>query len=206
MALTDAKYRFMWRSCGFPGNSHDSIILQSTSLWSRIKDGKFIPNICQEVDGDQIPPLILGDFAFPFQSFLKKPYTNAVLSKEQRYFNYRPCLARIVIEGAPGQLKGRWRFLLSKSESNPHETKVATLACTVLHSICLDCGDTLPSKLDLSTDSVTGQRRDRKTIQDFLLMRKSQKVFDGHDNRAARIRKTLELKLAKELALVKKDT
>lgn len=32
MSLVDAKYRFVWGSCEFPGNSHDSIILQSTSL------------------------------------------------------------------------------------------------------------------------------------------------------------------------------
>ena len=44
MSMVDAKYRFVWGSCGFPGNSHDSIILQSTSLWSSIKDGKFLPN------------------------------------------------------------------------------------------------------------------------------------------------------------------
>eukprot|EP00794_Sanderia_malayensis_P005742 gene5742-biopygen4655 len=204
MALVDAKYRFIWGSCGFPGNSHDSIILQSTSLWSRIKDGKFFPDICQEVDGVQIPPLILGDSAFPFESFLMKPYTNAVLSKKERYFNYRLSRARMVVEGAFGQLKGRWRFLLRKSESYPYETKIATLACLVLHNICLDCGDTLPAKLDLSTDPTTGQRRNRETIKDLLLMTTSRKIFDGHENKAAKIRKTLESKLAKELALAKK--
>ena len=36
MSLVDAKYRFIWGSCGFPGNSHFSIILQSTSLWKDI--------------------------------------------------------------------------------------------------------------------------------------------------------------------------
>lgn len=40
IALVDAKRRFIWASCGFPGNSHDSIILQSTNLWSKIKLGK----------------------------------------------------------------------------------------------------------------------------------------------------------------------
>ena len=108
MALVDEKHRFICGRCGFPGNSHDSIILQSTSLWSRINEGKFIPDICQEVDGVQIPPLILGDSAFPFESFLMKPYTNAVLSKEQRYFNYRLSCVRMVIEGVFGQVKGRW--------------------------------------------------------------------------------------------------
>ena len=129
-----------------------------------------------------------------------KPYTNAVLTKEQRYFNYRLSRARMVIEGAFGQLKGRWRFLLRKSEGNVYEIKVATLACLVLHNICLDCGDTLPSKLDVSIDPQSSQRRDRATIRDLLLMSTSRKIFDARDNKAVQIRKTLESKLAKELA------
>ena len=202
MAMVDAKYRFIWGSCGFPGNSHDSIILQSTSMWRKIKDGKILPEICQKVDDVEIPPLILGDSAFPFESFLMKPYTNAVLTKDQRYFNYRLSRARMVIEGTFGQLKGRWRFLLRKSESNVYETKVATLACLVLHNICLDCGDSLPSKLDLSIDPETSQRRNRETIRD-LLMSTSRKTVDANDNKAVKIRKTLESKLAKELAETK---
>ena len=39
MAMVDANCRFLWGSCGFPGNSHDAIIFQSTQLWSDIKDG-----------------------------------------------------------------------------------------------------------------------------------------------------------------------
>ena len=127
MALVDARYRFVWGSCGFPGNSHDSIILQATSLWSDINNGKVLPDFCQDEQGVSIPPLILGDSAFPFKTYLMKPYTNAILSKQQRYFNYRLSRARMVIEGAFGQLKGRWRFLLRKSESNTYETKIATL-------------------------------------------------------------------------------
>ena len=42
MALLDAKYHFIWGSCGFPGNSHDSIVLQSTSLWSDIKNANLL--------------------------------------------------------------------------------------------------------------------------------------------------------------------
>ena len=33
MALIDSKYRFIWASAGFPGNSHDSVILQATELY-----------------------------------------------------------------------------------------------------------------------------------------------------------------------------
>ena len=54
-----------------------------------------------------IQPLIVGDSAFPLRSWLLKPYTNAVLTPQQPYFNYRLSRARMVTEAAYGQLKGR---------------------------------------------------------------------------------------------------
>ena len=107
MGVVDAKYRFIWASCGYPGNSHDSIIMQSTTLWQEISQGKILPGIAKNVGGVDVPPLIVGDSAFPFQTWLMKPYTNAVLTEKQKYFNYRLSRARMVTEGAYGQLKGR---------------------------------------------------------------------------------------------------
>ena len=42
MGMVDAKYRFVWVSCGYPGNSHESIIMQSTTLWQDIAQGKIL--------------------------------------------------------------------------------------------------------------------------------------------------------------------
>ena len=74
MAMVDSNYRFVWGSCGFPVNSYDSVIFQSTELWRDIT-GKIniIPNIGQKVINPIIPPLILGDAAFPLQPGLMKP-------------------------------------------------------------------------------------------------------------------------------------
>ena len=38
MAIVDAKYSFIWASCGFPGNSHDSLFFQSTELWEDVTE------------------------------------------------------------------------------------------------------------------------------------------------------------------------
>ena len=35
LALADPKYRFIWASVGTPGNTHDSTLFQSTSLWKK---------------------------------------------------------------------------------------------------------------------------------------------------------------------------
>lgn len=89
MAIVDAKYRFIWASCGFPGNSHDSIIFQSTELWEDITEREIIPSLGRNVNGVTVSPVILGDSAFPFRTWLMKPFTSAVLTPQQRYFNYR---------------------------------------------------------------------------------------------------------------------
>ena len=52
----------------------------------------------------------------------------------------------MVIDGAFGQLKGRWRAIFRTNESSPAEVKMATLACMVLHNICIEKEDTIPKK------------------------------------------------------------
>ena len=110
MAVVDAKYRFIWASVCYPGNSHDSIVLQSTHLWQEITENHAIPLICKYVHSVNVQPVILGDGAFPLKSWLMKPYVNAAMTSQQKYFNYRLSRARMVTEAAYGQLKGRWRL------------------------------------------------------------------------------------------------
>ena len=170
MGMVDAKYMFIWASCGYPGNSHDSIIMQSTTLWQDIAQGKILPEIAKNVGGVDVPPLIVGDSAFPFQTWLMKPYTNAVLTEKQKYFNYRLSRARMVTERAYGQLKGRWRVLYWRNECSQKNVGTVTMACIVLHIICINRGDSLSRKMDLTIDPVTGERRDRDVIRNLLQM------------------------------------
>ena len=124
MALVDSHYRFVWGSCGYPGNSYDSIIFKSTELWSNIASGNVLPSIGKKIAKLTVPPLIVGDSAFPIAPWLMKPYTDAVLSPKQRYFNYRLNRARMVTDCAYGQFKGRWRILLRKCESSAENVRI----------------------------------------------------------------------------------
>ena len=117
MGIVDSNYKFIWASCGIPGNTHESAIFQSSQLYFDITEHDIIPRINNTEDGVDIHPMLIGDSAFPFRTWLLKPYTKSVLDEHQRYFNYRLSRARMVTECAYGQLKGRWRFLLRKSES-----------------------------------------------------------------------------------------
>ena len=196
MAFVDSHYRFIWASSGFPGNSHDSVIFGSTTMYQNLEEN-FIPEIGKDIDGITIPPLLIGDSAFPFHSWLMKPFTNAVLTPKQRNFNYRLSRARMATEGAYGQLKGRWSILLCKCESTTEEVKICILACIILHNICLERGDTIPTKLDLTIDPLTNQKRDRNTIRDLLNMRNCKPVKDSSQS-ASKIRAVLTNTLWRE--------
>ena len=65
MSLIDVEYWFIWVSVGAPVNTHGSTLLQSTDLWKIIVGREMIPNVVQQVEDNEIPPLILGDGAFP---------------------------------------------------------------------------------------------------------------------------------------------
>ena len=169
-AIVDAKYRFIWASCGFPGNNHDSVIFQSTNLFEQVTEHSLIPAMAKEQDGTDIPPLIIADSAFPLSTWIMKPYGNAVLTQEERYFNYRLSRARMVAEEAYGRLKGRWRMLLKKCESKKESLKVMSLACIALHSLCVDLEDTDMGSWDwdLIFDKSIKKRRPREEVRELL--------------------------------------
>ena len=162
--MVDCNYRFIWGSCGYPGNSHDSVIFQSTDLWAKIQNGSLLPKVGKKIGTLFIPPLVIADSAFPFMTWLMKPFTDAVLSEKQRFFNYRLSRARMVTESAYGQLKGRWRVLLRKCESSSEKVHINALACMVLHNICIGRKDSIPKKLDLSIHPSTNEKRDSTKV------------------------------------------
>ena len=96
----------------------------------------------------------------------------------------------MVTEGAHGQLKGRWRVLLRKNESDKELVCTATLACMVLHNVCRMQGDSIPRKLDLTVGPDGNERRNRDEIRKLLLMRECRSVHDV-SGEATRVRDAL---------------
>ena len=114
--------------------------------------------MAKNVQGTNIFPLILGDGAFPFKTWLMKPFSHAILKREEKYFNYRLSRARMVSECAFGSLRGRWRILHRKCESKKETVKCVALACIVLHNVCIERCDVTWRKWDLSNDHTTNKR------------------------------------------------
>ena len=119
---------------------------------------EMIPNVVQQVEDNEIPPLILGDGAFPLQKFMLKPYRDAILPDDKGYCSYRNSQARLVTEGALERLKIKFRALFRKCKSNKESLKLYVLACVVLHNFCIELGDLVPSKFDLISDHASNRR------------------------------------------------
>ena len=105
------------------GNTHDSTYFQSSDLWRRISEGDVIPAETCVLNNVNIPPIALGDGAFPPKTWMMKPHGDVVPTPRKRYFNYRGSRGRLVAEGAFGRLKSRFRVLHLKCESNKNTVK-----------------------------------------------------------------------------------
>ena len=173
MAIVNAKYEFTWASYGYTGNNHDSSIFQATNIYTRINNDTVLPHIAKLLNETDFPPLLLGDGAFPFHTWFMKPCSNAVLSIDQKYFNYR------LKERASGRLKGRWRVLQRKCECNKDAVKSVTLACIELHNLCILLGDISPHHWDINLDPETNKMRPRDIVRELLQMRKCMPAKDS---------------------------
>lgn len=66
-----------------------------------------------------------------------KPYPEGTRDPDEIAFNKELSSARVQVECAFGMLKNWWRILQKCFDSNIEFAIKATIACTVLHNICL---------------------------------------------------------------------
>lgn len=136
-AVVDGKGRF-WDLCvGSPGSIHDARVLRLSSFFTLASNGTFFPGTTRNICGENVGYYIIGDSAYPLQSWLLKPFAdNGRLTASQELYNQRTSRARAVVEHAFGRLKGRWRCLLKRNDSSIELVKDMILTCCVLHNLC----------------------------------------------------------------------
>ena len=73
------------------------------------------------------------------------------------------------------------------------------LACVVLHNICIEKGDLIPRKINLTFDDVTNKRRNSDDVRDLLdLINTGSKNYLLGKADAIRVRDALKLESWKE--------
>ena len=133
---------------------HDARVLFNSSLYKKEQDDVLLPNWKKTFHGTDVPLVILGDPAYPLLSWLMNAYpNNGRLSQQQKVFNYRLSKARVVVEHAYGQLKGRWRCLLKRLDISVADVPNVVAACCVLHNVCEIHGDGFNDEWMVDTDS-----------------------------------------------------
>ncbi|CAN7949931.1 unnamed protein product, partial [Ixodes pacificus] len=140
-ALVDASCKFLYVDVGTPGSKGDAAIWQTTPLQKAVTNkSSGLPDLVDMniSSGLQLPPVIVGDDAFPLSSNLMKPFGGNSLTPEQNIFNYRRVTlsrARRVTENAFGILAHRFRFLLTTVHARPERVRTMVQAACVLHNL-----------------------------------------------------------------------
>ena len=133
----DHRGRFIDVYVGWPGRVHDARVFSNSSLYQRGQNGSLFPDCTEQIAGEDVPIVILGDPAYPLLPWLMKAYpNNGHLTREHKRFNYRLSKARVVVEHCYGRLKGRWRCLLKRLDIDTCDVPKVVSACCVLHNIC----------------------------------------------------------------------
>lgn len=82
-----------------------------------------------------IPPLIVGNAAYPLKKWLMKPFRSKA-DRRRVVFDMRLSSARNVVECAFGRLKARGRCLSARLPVSIKNVISVISACLILHNIC----------------------------------------------------------------------
>ena len=101
-AVVDHEYLFRDICVGWPGSVHDARVFVNLQIYKKITEDCILGSEpCRTILGKQIPLCIVGDSAYPIQTWLMKPFAhNTSLTAQQKCFNYWLSRARIVVENA----------------------------------------------------------------------------------------------------------
>ncbi|XP_070412035.1 uncharacterized protein [Nothobranchius furzeri] len=140
--IVDGRGMFWNVNAGQPGSLHDARVLRLSTFWDLVAHGQLHPTSTKNIEGVNVGFYVLGDSAYPLQNWLLKPFSdNGRLTAEQQAYNRKTSRARVVVENAFGRLKGRWRCLLKRNDSDVELLKHMVLTCCVLHNICESHGE-----------------------------------------------------------------
>lgn len=138
LGIVDANYCFISVDIGSYGSSSDSYAFKNSNFGQRLEKGQLnLPPKTQlpgDVNGPQLPFVLVGDEAFALSDNVLRPYARRNLTQAKRIFNYRLTRARRMVECAFGILANKWRIFHRPIDVYPEFCDSIIKACCVLHN------------------------------------------------------------------------
>lgn len=135
-AICDHEGHFLNVEIKWPGSVHDARVFANSDINQMFKN-KQIPMVMKELlpGEDKVPPVILGDPAYPLLPNVMKEHA-CCTKNEEVVFNEMLRSGRNQIECAFGRLKARWRILTRPMDIKLDDLPIVIYACFVLHNYC----------------------------------------------------------------------
>lgn len=144
-AAVDSRGCFWDINVGCPGRVTDTQVLCASELYQRAQGGELFPGGSQDIGGVHVPIYLLGGCSYPFLPWLMRPYRAVALTPAQQRFNEYADAARTVLGVAFGRLRGRWRCLTKRNDTDVSFLPTLIAACCTLHNVCETRGDAFQS-------------------------------------------------------------
>ena len=158
-AVVGVNLKFLDIATSYPGSIHDVRILRDSALYIQAERNILLT---EPTDGYKIRPLLIGDRAYPANTWLVKPFPNNLnLSQEQKKFSRFLYSARVAVELAFVILKARWRCLLNCLDNNIKSLSDVIISCCVLHNIYEVTGDSYIDNDDVLEHTLTREQERR---------------------------------------------
>ena len=135
-ALCDYRGVFLDVEIMWPGSVHDARVYANSQLNKHFVE-KTLPMTYRSLlpGTDRIPPLILGDPAYPLLPNVMKEYGEEAYN-EKAVYNQVLRGTRNQIECAYGRLKARWQILNRAMDIKLEDVPVVIHTCFILHNFC----------------------------------------------------------------------
>ena len=105
--VVDSQSHFIDVNIGWPGKLHDARVLANYTLYRKANSVTLLPDWKQNINGVDVPLIILGDPVYPLLPWMMKPFADhRYLMAAEHHYNYCQSRAQMIVENVFRHLKG----------------------------------------------------------------------------------------------------